>query len=257
MYSVRKNSKGHGTTYFKIALGNIVMTAVLTWQYGTDYLTIFCASSILLVIIETPMTLGGIRKGTLYVFGHKLSKIADIILRALVDGPTICVPAFFVADQFVAGNLYTGMTLGILVVGLGSIYVGISDRRDLNRLTTDEKPMKSRRAMTSPVPIMVLTLINTSCLIFIFLIPAPYRAHAVAYIISYSLLVLLFYFINYNLGVRMIEIYDPESKEYRQPGPLFQAAAFTYDSAYEMALVLSPAYWVTYYLGLFQYASIS
>ena len=96
-------------------------------------------------------------------------------------------------------------------------------------------------------------LLNTGCLTALFLMPAPYRTHAFIYVIAYSLMVMLFYFINYNMGVRMVEIYDHDRKEYVRPGPLFQAAGLAYDSGYEMALLISPAYWITFYLGLFHY----
>jgi hypothetical protein len=55
----------------------------------------------------------------------------------------------------------------------------------------------------------------------------------------------------------MVEIYDHERGEYTRPSPFFQAAGLAYDSAYEMALMLSPAYWVAFYLGLFQYTTIT
>jgi hypothetical protein len=170
----------------------------------------------------------------------------------MVEGPAFCVPAFFIADQFVAGNTFVGIVGAILLVGIASLYLGLADRYNLRKLGPDEEPLITRRAMTRPKAVMLLALINTGCLTALFLIPAPYRSHAFAYLIAYSFLVLLFYFINYNLGVRMVEIYNHERKEYTTPGPLFQAAGLTYDSAYEMALLISPAYWLTFYLGLFQ-----
>ena len=111
--------------------------------------------------------------------------------------------------------------------------------------------------MTRPGAVMLLSLLNTICLAALFLMPAPYRTHAFIYLLTYSTLVGIFYLINYNLGVRMVELYDHERKEYTRPGPLFQAAGLAYDSSYEMALLISPAYWVTFYLGFFHYATLS
>jgi len=45
--------------------------------------------------------------------------------------------------------------------------------------------------------------------------------------------------------------YDAETKEFYQPGLTVQFAGLTYDSAYEMALLVSPAYWLTFYMGVF------
>jgi hypothetical protein len=38
---------------------------------------------------------------------------------------------------------------------------------------------------------------------------------------------------------------------YKKPGVLMQVGGLLYDSAYEMALLISPAYWIPYYLGIF------
>ena len=57
------------------------------------------------------------------------------------------------------------------------------------------------------------------CIAAFFLIPEAYREHAFTYLFAYSGLVLLFYFINYNMGVRYIDLYDPEKKEYYQQKP--------------------------------------
>lgn len=256
MYSVRKNTKDHGNTNLHILFFNIVGTAVLTWQFGTDYLVIFCASSIFHLIVEGSLALSGTRKGEVYVYGRRLPQAANVVLRSLVEGPALCVPAFFVADQLSAGRIMVGITGPAMVVGFGALYMGLSDQRDLRRLGPGEEPLFSRRAMTEPVAVMVLTLVNICCLAAMFMMPPPYRMHAFTYVIAYSMLTMLFYLINYNLDVRMIEIYDHERRVFTKPGPVFQSAALAYDSAFEMALLISPAYWVTFYLGFFQYATI-
>lgn len=253
MYSVRKTTKRHGNTNINILFFNIFITAVLIWQFGFDYLFIFCSSSILHLIIETGLALSGLRKSAVYAYGFKLPLAVEVLLRSMVEGPAFCVPAFFVADQLMKGEIAVGITGAVLVVGLASLYMGLADRHNLRILRPGEEPLLTRRAMTRPKPIMFLALINTICLAAMFLIPMPYRMHAFIYIIAYSVLVILFYFINYNLGVRIVEIYDHERKEYTIPGPLFQAAGLTYTSVYEMALLVSPAYWATFYLGLFNY----
>ncbi len=251
MYSVRKTTRWHGNTNVNILICNLVITAFLTWQYGINYLVIFCSSSLLHLLIESGLALSGLRKGDVYVYGRKLPRAVDVALRSFVEGPAFCVPAFFVADRFMSGDITIGIAGPALVVGLASLYMGLADRRDLRRLRSGEEPLYNRRAMTKPSAVMLLALINTGCLSAMFLMPTPYRAHAFIYVAAYSGLVMLFYFINYNLGVRMVEIYDVERKQYTQPGPLFQAAGLAYDSAYEMGLLISPAYWVTFYLGQF------
>lgn len=253
MYSVRKTTKKHGSINIHILAVNLLITSFLIYKFGINYLTIFCSSSILHLIIETGLAASGMRKGEVFLYGYRLSKPAELLLRSMVEGPAFCVPAFFVADQYMTGQLTVGITLAIIVVGLASFYMGYSDRRDIRSLNSKEAPLISRREMTRPLAVIFLALINTICLIAIFLIPQPKIAHAVVYILSYSLLVMLFYLINYQLGVRLIERYDHENKTYYKPGTFYQIAGLTYDSAYEMALLVSPAYWVTFYLGLFHF----
>ena len=253
MYSVRKTTQGHGDTNIKVLLFIVTLTAVLIWQFGLNYLVIFCTSSIMHLTIETGLAFSGIRKGAVYAFGFKLPLFLEILLRSMVEGPAFCVPAFFVADQFIKGDIVLGITAALIVVGLASLYMGLADRHNLRNLKTEEEPIISRRAMTRPKAMMFLALINTICLSALFLIPAPYRLHAFIYLIAYCVLVMVFYFINYNLGVRVIEIYDHDSKEYNMPGPIFQAVGLTYTSIYEMAFLITPAYWLTFYLGLFNY----
>lgn len=253
MYSVRKTTKWHGNTQVHVLLCVLVVTGLLVWQYGKNYLVIFAASSLLHLIIEGGLSLSGIRKGRVYVYGYELPRAADCTLRALVEGPGYCVPAFFVADRVVAGQAGLGIGSAAVLVATVSLYMALADRRDLKRLGPDEEPISSRRAMTRPGAVMLLALVNTVCLAALFLMPEPYRTHAFIYVIAYSSMVMLFYFINYNLGVRMVEIYDHERGEFVRPGPLFQTAGLAYDSGYEMALLISPAYWVTFYLGFFEY----
>jgi hypothetical protein len=252
MYSVRKTTKWHGNTQVHVLLCVLLMTGLLVWQYGRNYLVIFGASSLLHLIIEVGLSLSGMRKGQVYVYGHKLPRAVDCTLRALVEGPAYCVPAFFVADQVVAGQAAFGIGSAAVVVGAVSLSMALADRRDLRRLGPGEEPIFSRRAMTRPGAVMLLALVNTVCLAALFLMPTPYRMHAFLYVIAYSSMVMLFYFINYNLGVRMVETYDHERGEFVKPGPLFQAAGLAYDSGYEMALLISPAYSVPFYLGLFE-----
>ena len=257
MYSVRVITKGHGNTQALFLLYSLTITGFLIWTFGVDYFVIFCASALLHLLLETGLSLSGIRKGEVYVLGHKLPRAADAALRAFVEGPGFCVPAFFAADQIMGGNVGLGIGLPVLIVGVGSLFMGLADRRDVVRLGPDETPQMSRRAMTRPGAVMLLSLINTGCLTALFLMPDPYRAHGFIYVITYALLAMLYYLFNYNLGVRMVQLYDAETKSYTTPPPLFQTAALAYDCSYEMALLISPAYWVTFYLGLFHYATLS
>ena len=256
MFSVRITTKWHGNTNMNVLYVNLIITGLLVWFHGIDYLTIFCTSSFLHLIIESGLSLAGIRKGKVFVYGKKLPRVADIFLRSLVEGPAFCVPAFFTADQFMADNLVHSSLMAIGVVGLASLYMGLSDRSNLKRLGPNESPIFSRRAMTKPGAVMLLALLNTICVVAVMLIPDTYKSHAITYLLSYSGLVMLFYLINYSLGVRIIQFYDSEKGEFVKPGIGVQAAGLTYDSAYEMALLISPAYWVAHYCGLFEYSTI-
>jgi hypothetical protein len=257
MYSVRVITRWHGNTQVHILLCNLIITGFLIWNFGIDYLVIFCASTLLHLLLETGLSISGIRKGDVFVYGHRLPRAADAVLRAIVEGPGFCVPAFFAADQIMGGNVALGVGFPVVIVGFASLFMGLADRRDVARLGPDEAPQMSRRAMMRPGAVMLLSLINTGCLTALFLMPDPYRLHGFIYVISYALLAILFYIFNYNLGVRMVQMYDSEKKSYTTPGPVFQAIGLAYDSSYEMALLISPAYWVTFYLGFFHYTTLS
>jgi hypothetical protein len=251
MFSVRKTTKYHGNANFIVLIYILLITSVLITLYGINYFVIFLSSSLLHLLIETGLTLSGIRNGSTYLFGRKLSKPGEIILRSFVEGPAFCVPAFFVADQFNVGKVFPALIFAIIIVGIAAFYLAYSDNFHLKKVKTDEDILISRRAMTKPKAVMLLALINTICISMMFLIPLDSRSHAFVYLLAYSLFVLLFYFINCNMRVRYIELYDPVTESYKKPGVLMQVSGLVYDSAYEMALLISPAYWIPYYLGIF------
>lgn len=257
MYSVRKTTHWHGNTQLHMMVVNLVITGLLVWQLGRDYLVIFCASAGLHLVLEAGLAATGIRKGAVSVYGWQLPRWADSTVRAIVEGPGFCVPAFFVADQLAAGRVGLAVLGPAVLIGLASLYMGLADRRDLKRLGPDESPIMSRRAMSRPGALMLLALINSIGLAVLFSLPDPFRAHALSYVAAYALMVMWFYLINYNLGVRFVQLHDAKDDSWKTPGPAFQAAALTYDSAYEMALLISPAYWITFHLGLFQYTALS
>jgi hypothetical protein len=252
MYSVRKTTIYHGNANFYVLLFILLLTSLLIINFGKNYLIIFLSSGLLHVILETAVTLTGVRKGHGYLFGKKLHRAPEILLRSFVEGPALCVPAFFVADQYIQGNTALAFVGSTTIVGLASLYLAVSDNVQLKK-AGKEGEMISRRAMTNPKSVMLLALLNTFCLSMLFLIPLESRGLAFMYLLAYSTFVLSFYFINYNFGVRYVEIYDPETKEYRKPGALMQAAGLSYDSVYEMALLISSAFWVPFYLGLFEF----
>lgn len=252
MFSVRMTTKFHGNANFHVLIYILLITSLLITFFGKNYLVIFLSSSFLHLLIETGLTLSGTRKGSTYLFGQKLSKPGEIILRSFVEGPAFCVPAFFIADQFIAGNVLIALTCATIIVGIAAFYLAYSDNSQLRKAKTDEDVIISRRAMTKPKAVMLLALINTICITMMFLIPLDFRSHAFTYLLAYSLFVVLFYFINYNLGVRYIELYDPETRSYKKPGVLMQVGGLLYDSAYEMALLISPAYWIPFYMDYFK-----
>jgi hypothetical protein len=251
MFSVRKTTIFHGDANFYCLLYILCITSVVITCYGNNYLVIFLSSSILHLLIEAGLAISGIRKGDTFLFGKKMSKVTEILLRSFVEGPAFCVPAYYLADHIIKGNTFAGFGISLVVVGLAAYYLAYSDRVSLNKISNDKQLIISRRAMTKPKAVMLLGLLNTFCISMLFLIPENSRNHAFLYLMSYAIFVLLFYFINYNMGVRYIELYDPETKTYYRPGLMMQTAGLFYDSVYEMALLISIAYWVPFYLGLF------
>ena len=134
MYSVRVTTHWHGNTYLNMLLLNVAVTGLLVWQYGADYLTIFASSTLLVFAIEIGLAMKGLRNSGTIVHGVKLPRAADAFLHAVVDGPGFCVPAFFVADQVMAGEYALGIGGAGAIVALASGYMGWADWRDLRRL---------------------------------------------------------------------------------------------------------------------------
>lgn len=251
MYSVRLTTKAHGITTTHLFLFIVSLSGFLTFFFGWNYAIIFCASSLLHVVIETSLHLLNLRKGEMFYGVKKIPKFMEILLRSMVEGPAFCVPAFFVADQFILGPSFTALFISILVVGGASFYLGWFDRKHVNTLVNESDLLVSRRAMLKPKAVISLAFINSLCLIAIMLIPSEHRNHAFIYYISYAGFVLLFYFINFNLGVRYIEVFNADTKLYEKPKISMQVLGLVYDSAYEMTLIVSPAYWICFYLGFF------
>lgn len=252
MYSVRLTTKAHGKTTFHLFLFIATLTSCLVYAYGWNYGVIFVASTFVHVFIESGLFLSKLRKGDVYYGSFKLPKMLEIFLRSMVEGPAFCVPAFFIAEQLKIGNGGFAIVGSTIVVGLASFYLGWFDRKHKNEVRSENELIISRRAMNQPKSLMLLALINSICLTVIVLLPVEQKAHALAYFSAYAGFVLLFYFINYNLGVRYIEVDHPEKKSFVRPQLGMQVAGLVYDSAYEMTLLISPAYWLSYYLGFFQ-----
>ena len=252
MFSVRKTTPMHGNTNLIVLLYILCFTSIAVFYLGRNYLVIFMSSSLLHIIIETGLTISGLRTGTNYLFGIKLSKFAEILLRAFVEGPAFSVPAFYFSDQLTHGNAFFGVSSSVLIVAVPTLFLAYTDYRNIKKTTNPQDIIMSRRAMTQPKAVMALALINTISISMLFYLPSSFRPHAFSYVLGYSLFVLIFYFIHYNFGVRYIELYDPNKKSFLKPGPLMQAAGLAYDSIYEMALFLSIAYWIPLYLGLFK-----
>lgn len=220
-------------------------------MFGLNYLVIFCASSLVHVLIESGLHLSGLRKGNMYYRSFKLPKWMEILLRSMVEGPAFCIPAYFVAEQSSKGNLFLAGLGSLIVVGLASFYLGWFDRKHYLVSKDESELIISRRAMMHPQSVILLAFVNSICLIALLLIPSADRTHAFTYISTCAGFVLLFYFINYNLGVRYIETFRYDLSSFEKPKFSLQMAGLIYDSAYEMTLLISPAYWLTYYLGFF------
>lgn len=251
IYSVRQTTIKHGDANFHILLYIICITSFLIAYFGKNYLIIFLSSSALHFCIESLLTLTGIRKGRTFLFGKQLPRVGEISLRSLVEGPAFCVPAYFMADQIKLGNFATIALLGGIIVGLASLYSALSDNYFVKKHVNTDKIITSRRAMSKPKAFMTLLLINSFFLFLIVRLPNVAFQHATLYLVSYACFVLLFYFINYNLGVRYIETYDSKKDEYTKPSLFYQVFGLFYDSVFEMTLFISPAYLIPYYLGLF------
>ena len=115
----------------------------------------------------------------------------------------------------------------------------------------------SRRKMTKAGVVMTVAFVDLICLSSLFLMDEPYKTHGFYFLFGFFYLMQLFFFINAVLGVRMIQRYDEEKKEFYKSGKVFSVIAFTYDAVFEMALLNLPYYLVPYALGMFTYATIN
>ena len=249
MYSVRLTTKTHGKTTFHLFLFILALSSLLVFEFGWNYGVIYGVSSFVHVLIESGLYISKLRKGEMYYGSFKLPKILEIFLRSMVEGPAFCVPAFFIADHVVQGDVLEAICIAFLVVGSASFYLGWFDRKHKNQVSSESELIISRRAMNQPKGMMLLAFINSICLVVMVLLPQEQKAHAFAYYFAYAGFVLLFYLINYKLGVRYIEVYNSDMKRFEKPSLGMQVAGLVYDSAYEMTLLISPVYWLSYYLG--------
>ena len=147
----------------------LIVTTLLIYEYGRNYLAIYLSSGLLHAVIESGLTVSGIRKGETFLFGKKLSKLSEIFLRSFMEGPAFCVPAFFLADQYRMGNLMYASFLTIVVVGGASFLLGWSDKKNIAKVVSENSIIIVRRAMMNPKASMLLALLNTICISMIFL----------------------------------------------------------------------------------------
>ena len=199
IYSVRQTTVKHGDRNFHLLLYILLITSLLIANYGKNYLIIFLSSSVLHFCIESLLTITGIRKGRTFLFGRQLTRVSEISLRSLVEGPAFCVPAYFIADQIKTHSFLPVIILGLVVVGIASFYSALSDYYFVKKYISTDKIITSRRAMSKPRAFLALLLINSFFLYMIVLLPNNDFHHGLIYLMSYACFVLLFYIINYNL----------------------------------------------------------
>jgi hypothetical protein len=209
-------------------------------------------------MLEFGLLITGARKSTVYLFGKQLPKLTDSGIRAFVEGPGMCLPSFFMADQIMQGNVVFGTVASCVFMTIMALYSSIMDRVSLSKLKPDEKPIWSRRKMNREGVVMGVAFIDLVSLSLMFNIPDTVaRHHAFYFALSFFILMQLFFFINYAFGVRMIQRDDPETGKIYTPGPLFVILGFTYDSACEMSLLNMPYYLLPCFLGYFSYAGLA
>lgn len=242
MYSVRLTTRHHGKATFYLMLAILVITFTFYHYYGSGILIMYLCSVGWHLIIETALHFTGMRKGTVYLGTYRLPKSLEIIQRSMVEGPAFCVPAYLVSSQWHEPNPWP-VIWAILVVILGSIYLAKSDYNNLKKSEPEEK-LYMRRAMNNPVGMVLLAFINTGLLFFIF-----QHSYTWLYLIFYALFVVLFYAIHFPFGVRYIELERENATGFYRPNFGIQALGLLYDSAFEMTLLISPAYLLPYYWG--------
>jgi hypothetical protein len=84
----------------------------------------------------------------------------------------------------------------------------------------------------------------------------PLRTHGFYYLFGAFIFVAIFFVINGLPQVRLIELRDENSGEFKAAVPAVQILAFTYDALFEMGFLFVLFYLIPMWLGLYSFAGV-
>ncbi len=251
MYMTRVTSANYGTWLFHLCVVNIAMTAALTLIYHTyNYLWIFLFSGVMLSLLEYVMVKKGARTSRMFVYGKLVSPLTDSFVKGVAEGPSLCVPALYAADQLVQGHYLIGILVPCAILLLWSLYWALAEVRGFKQLKSDEKPIINRRWINKPEPLFVIGIVNLIVAVSVASMNEAARPHAIYFMIMFFVILQVFFIVHAYFGVRRIDRYDPETKVFAPSTRRFTVIGYTFDSIFEMSVLNTPYYLIPYALGL-------
>lgn len=252
IYMTRITTADYGTWLLHLVIVNLLMSAALSFIYSTPgYLAICLVSGVLLSLMELGMLRRGMRTSRMLVYGKQVGPAADSFIKGFAEGPGLCVPALFGADQLYAGHYVVGIVVPCAVLLIWSLYWALRERRGLDSLKEGETPIINRRWMNKPEMVFFVGMVNLLVGIWILWGMEPeHRIHIVYFLVMFFLVLQVFFVVHSHYGVRRIDKYTPETATYAPDGRRFSILGYTYDSIFEMAMLNAPYYLIPYSLGL-------
>lgn len=252
MYMTRITTANYGTWLLHLVGVNILMSVAFTVLFSSPgYIAICIVSGVLLSLMELGMLRRGMRTSRMLVYGRQVGPAADSFIKGFAEGPGLCVPALFGADQLYAGHYLVGILVPCMILLLWSLYWAFRERIGLEQLKEGESPIINRRWMNKPEMVFFVGMVNLGVGIWILWgMEVAHRLHIVYFLLMFFLVLQVFFLVHARYGVRRIDKYFPETKTYAPDGVRFSVLGYTYDSIFEMAMLNAPYYLIPYSLGL-------
>ena len=252
IYMTRITTANYGTYLFHLVIVNVLMTLVLTGLYHTlNYVAIFVSSALFLSLMEYAMVRRGMRTSRMFVYGKQVSPLTDSFIKGTAEGPSLCVPALFAADQIYGGHYLVGILVPCAILFFWSTYWAMLEQRGIKSLKAGETPIINRRWMNKPEMVFFVCMVDLIVISSIaWGMPANEKSHAIYFLVMFFVILQVFFIVHSRFGVRRIDKYDPETKTYAPAGTRFSLLGYTYDSIFEMSLLNAPYYLIPYALGL-------
>lgn len=256
MYVSRRAGHNHGTYQFHLMLLNFVAAAIIASlaDKPLDYIVIFLAGGLGYFLIEYRMARKGVRKIEVDVYGKRLTRFQACLVRGFTEGSCCCVGGFFFADHLLKGQPLVAWTVLLAYAVVYSAYSSLMDYRDLMSLPPDKRVVAGRRNMASPRLVMGVPTITAISLTGLYHLDEPIRSHGFNYLFGGFIFVMVFFLINGLPQVRLIELRDEVTGQFKTATIAFQTVAFTYDAMFEMGFLFVLFYLIPMWLGLYSFA---